>query len=308
MIQQLLVSRIANGTKNTVCRILLTLLVLGTLIATCYRVLLLQRSIPSNHIITHDIVLISSSTKEVPLHTSNSSVIQTASATITTTDAKAVAKMNHTAMAPLHIPNSSVTPRAAAVSATLTVPTPNTKTDARKNKTTLTSLNSSMGHQQAASNTSCIAPFSSSISRIPKRHIFIDFGANDAHSVELFINSSTIYWNEIESYSKRVANLRRSNITGVMLGWEVHVFEANPSSVLVKKMKAQRLHMVSNNLTQSYHLYDSTAITTHDGFIEVLFFNPFHIEHILSFYTLFLSCSSSLFWTTTKRVHLVAPP
>ena len=223
--------------------IVLSVLVLGTLIATCYRVLSLQRSFSSSN---HDIIV-----------STNDAVVTIS--TTSPTDAKTDTRNLSTTVAPLHnTPNSSVIHQ----------------------QPIFTASNGSTPHN--ATIPRCIPPFSTSstINRIPKRQIFVDFGANDAHSVELFLNSSTIYWNEIESYSKRVANLRRSNNTGAMLGWEVHVFEANPNPVLLQKQEEQRLYMVTNNLTQSYHLYNSTAITTHDGFIEVF---SFLYSHILSF-------------------------
>ena len=217
--------------------IVLAVLVLGTLVATCYHALSLQRSLSNNIISNERVERVVNISSTPPTDERNHSTTPLSSPP---TDVR-----NHSTVAPLHMPNRSGTPQQAVKKAT-------------------TTHNATIPH--------CIPPFSSSGNSrsVPKRHIFVDFGANDAHSVELFLNSSTIYWNEIESYSKRVANLRQTNMTGAMLGWEVHVFEANPNPLLLDKREQQRLHMISNNLTRSYHLYSSTAITTHDGHIEVL--------------------------------------
>lgn len=76
-------------------------------------------------------------------------------------------------------------------------------------------------------NITCSRPVNKETSAAPKRKIFIDFGANDGHSIELFLNSSTLYPHEIESYGPLVKELRRTNDTGAILDWDVYAVEAN---------------------------------------------------------------------------------
>ena len=134
--------------------------------------------------------------------------------------------------------------------------------------------------QSTASNASqshCTPPFttsSSSGSSFPKpRHIFIDFGANNGLSVSSFIwGTSNDFRNKLNPEERALVDVSL-NVTGsnVTNDWEAHVLEANP--VYTESLIAQQQEFDSKKTTRSYTLYQSTAITTYDGIVQLILDN-----------------------------------
>ena len=136
----------------------------------------------------------------------------------------------------------------------------------------------------------------------PPRKIFIDFGANDGKSVEVFLvgdladkrNQALTSFNK-NNYSLRAFAIDDTGKPFKSTEWDLHVFEANPRYTIqlleqqvmltngihagfvnnrtMEKTQAllSKLHVESNtSAVKSYNLHGGTAITDHDG--EVTFY------------------------------------
>ena len=199
--------------------VVLAVVVVGTLVATCFRVLSLQSSL------------------------SNSKAATTKNEISATLTIGRVAGDNSTAASsptPTHIPFGT--------------------------QKQSTASNASQSH--------CTPPFSSS-SNFPKpRHIFVDFGANNGLSVSSFIwGTANDFRNKLNPEERALVDVSLNLTTGsnVTTDWEAHVLEANPA--YTESLIAQQQEFDSKKTTRSYTLYQSTAITTYDGIVQLILDN-----------------------------------
>ena len=219
------------------------------------------------------------SSRDAPSRTNSSTATRNAVSTPTVAAAR-----NLTRDAPLHTNSSRATknevstPTVAArnhsTDATLRTPTPTPMPTSSQSATQQQAvLNSSTPHNVTISN--CTPSFGSSTtsSNIPKRHIFVDFGANDGNSVSSFIWSTSGEFdrNKLNSEERALVegsqHVTKTNVSD----WEAHVFEANPR--YTDKLTSQQQDFQSRNTTRSYTLYAGTAIMTYDGTTEFILDN-----------------------------------
>ena len=102
--------------------------------------------------------------------------------------------------------------------------------------------------------------------------IFFDLGANDGSSVAYFVEKSSrrdAYKTdafEDGSFREQATKLTSGSSQD---SWEVHVFEANKK--YTEKLVAQRNLYLASNVVKSYMLYNGTAVSTYNGFINFTF-------------------------------------
>ena len=288
--------------------VVLAVLVIGTLIVTCFRVLSLQRSLsksrPTKNEISSTPTVAWNHSTVAPLHipilspsgtqkqstaalisstptvSTNHSTLspsgthkQSAAALISSTP---TVTTNHSTLSP---PGSQKQSPAALISSTPTVTTNHSTLipSGSQKQSAAASNNASLTHNSSILH--CTPPFSnsssSSSSLLKPRHIFVDFGANDGNSVSSFIwgVSSGNFRLKLNPEERALVdgsqNVTKANYTD----WEAHVFEANPR--YTKALVNQQREFFVRNTTRSYTLYESTAIMTYDGTTQFILDNNY---------------------------------
>jgi FkbM family methyltransferase len=115
------------------------------------------------------------------------------------------------------------------------------------------------------------------------RYFYIDLGANDGSSVESFVGVPGRRNVAIDGSGKAPG---LSDLTGIMnetsqtnmsvartatAVWNVIAFEGNP--LFNQKLEAKRANLLSEGKVKSYKLYNGTAISVKDGFVDFVLDN-----------------------------------
>lgn len=117
---------------------------------------------------------------------------------------------------------------------------------------------------------------SSLLVAVPPRHIFLDFGAADGSSVDVFLGAAVVNGSSTAmdgSQRNRGVLRAAAAAAGARVLWELHVFEANPNLVNLLEQQRERLLTEKPRRVATYTLWKATAISTFDGVTEFIFDN-----------------------------------
>lgn len=105
------------------------------------------------------------------------------------------------------------------------------------------------------------------------RNIYIDLGSNDGQSIKSFLQPLNISLDPSLAHdgSNYNGGKLRENFDGIT-NWEIFAVEANPKHT--PDLESMKTWMVKEKMVKSFTLYNSTAVSTKNGFLTFILDTP----------------------------------